>query len=146
MIVGLDPGQRCGSVPRGTFRSDLSTISSESEFSRVGPGDELPECLRNVILQNHLEHINSRSKDNAKAKAQAKYLKKLSKSIWLPDDPEDPAAFTQTPGFTRTSRKPWCSSKPVYKIVGSFALFMTLGIVIFILYVNSKCAQIFHRY
>ena len=65
-------------------------------------------------------------------------MKKLSKSIWLPDDPEDPAAFTQTPGFTRTSKKPWCSSKPVYKIVGTFALFMTLGLVVIILYSNCK--------
>ena len=76
--------------------------------------------------------------ERAKAKAEAKYMKKLSKSIWLPDDPEDPAAFTQTIGFTRTARKPWCSSKPVCKIVGTFALLMTLGIVAFILYVNRK--------
>ena len=65
-------------------------------------------------------------------------MKKLSKHILLPDDPEDPAAFTVTPGFTRPPRKPWCSSKPIHKIVGTFAFLMTLGIIAAVLYANCK--------
>ena len=59
----------------------------------------------------------------------ARAMKKLSKHIMLPEDPSDPAAFTVTPGLTRRPDKPWCSSKPVLKIVGTFALVMTLLIL-----------------
>jgi len=68
--------------------------------------------------------------------AREKHLKKLSKHIMLPDDPEDPAAFTLTPELARPPRKPWCSSKPIPKIVGTFAFLMTCGIIAVILYAN----------
>ena len=75
--------------------------------------------------------------------ANPKMMKKLSKTITLPEDPYDPTAFTLT-GFDHydqhslmrrqqikkaNSRK----SRQVVKIVGSFSLLMTIGIVITVL-------------
>ena len=91
--------------------------------------DELPLYLQNIIM--HHTHI-------AKPQHDTKLMKKLSKSILLPEDPSDPTAFTVTPGLTRPPKPPWCSNKPVLKIVGTFAFLMSLGIIIAILYMNCK--------
>ena len=95
---------------------------------------QLPQCIQNIILQHHWHS----TREPHLPEAREKHLKKLSKHILLPDDPEDPAAFTLTPELTRPPRKPWCSSKPIPKIVGTFAFLMTCGIVAAILYVNRK--------
>ena len=95
---------------------------------------QLPQCIQNIILQHHWHLTRAPNLPDAKEK----HLKKLSKHIMLPDDPEDPAAFTLTPELTRPPRKPWCSSKPIPKIVGTFAFLMTCGIIAAILYVNCK--------
>ena len=95
---------------------------------------QLPQCIQNIILQHHWHLTSAPTLPDAKEK----HFKKLSKHIMLPDDPEDPAAFTLTPELTRPPRKPWCSSKPIPKIVGTFAFLMTCGIIAAILYVNCK--------
>ena len=95
---------------------------------------QLPQCIQNIILQHHW-HLTRAPRI---PEAQEKHLKKLSKHILLPDDPEDPAAFTVSPELTRPDRKPWCSSKPIPKIVGTFAFLMTCGIIVAILYANCK--------
>lgn len=93
---------------------------------------QLPQCIQNIILQHHW-HL---TREPELPEAREKHLKKLSKHIMLPDDPEDPAAFTLTPELARPPRKPWCSSKPIPKIVGTFAFLMTCGIIAVILYAN----------
>ena len=95
---------------------------------------QLPQCIQNIILQHHWHLTQAPNLPEARAK----HLKKLSKHILLPDDPEDPAAFTVTPEFTRPPRTPWCSSRPTHKIVGTFAFLMTLGILAAILYASCK--------
>ena len=90
----------------------------------------LPQYIQNIIY--HSQHAPPKPQHDAKL------LKKLSKSILLPEDPADPTAFTVTPGLTRPPKAPWCSSKPVLKIVGSFAILMSLGIIIAIVYVNCE--------
>ncbi len=89
----------------------------------------LPGYLENII--RHHTHI-------AKPQHDAKLLKKLSKHILLPEDPSDPAAFTVTPGLTRTPKPPWCSSRPVLKIAGTFAVFMSLAIIVAIFYMSCE--------
>jgi hypothetical protein len=93
------------------------------------PVSILPQYIQNII--QHHQHISKPQHDT-------KLLKKLSKAILLPEDPSDPAAFTVTPGLTRSPKAPWCSSKPVVKIVGTFAVLMSLGIIIAIVYVNCE--------
>lgn len=95
---------------------------------------QIPQCIQNIILQHHW-HL---TREPELPEAREKHLKKLSKHIMLPDDPEDPAAFTLTPELARPPRKPWCSSKPIPKIVGTFAFLMTCGIIAVILYANCK--------
>ena len=90
----------------------------------------LPTYIQNIIY--HSQHAPPKPQHDAKL------LKKLSKSILLPEDPADPTAFTVTPGLTRPPKAPWCSSKPVIKIVGTFAILMSLGIIIAIVYVNCE--------
>jgi len=88
----------------------------------------LPQYIQNIIY--HSQHAPPKPQHDAKL------LKTLSKSILLPEDPADPTAFTVTPGLTRPPKAPWCSSKPVVKIVGTFAILMSLGIIIAVVYVN----------
>ena len=94
------------------------------------PNSILPPYIQNIIY--HSQHAPTKPQHDAKL------LKKLSKSILLPEDPADPTAFTVTPGLTRPPKAPWCSSKPVVKIVGTFAILMSLGIIIAIVYVNCE--------
>ncbi|XP_040568620.1 uncharacterized protein [Lepeophtheirus salmonis] len=97
------------------------SYSSSAHKTRV------PHYLENIIQNSH--NINKPQHD-------AKLMKKLSKCIIIPENPEDPAAFTVTPGFTGTPKPPWCSSKPVQKIVGTFVILMSLGILAAVLYVS----------
>ena len=103
------------------------------------PAPHIPNSVSMSILPQYIQNIIYHSQ-HAPPKPQhdAKLLKKLSKSILLPEDPADPTAFTVTPGLTRPPKAPWCSSKPVVKIVGTFAILMSLGIIIAIVYVNCE--------
>eukprot|EP00095_Tigriopus_kingsejongensis_P008186 maker-scaffold405_size181423-snap-gene-0.40 protein:Tk08186 transcript:maker-scaffold405_size181423-snap-gene-0.40-mRNA-1 annotation:"hypothetical protein EAI_00434" len=89
----------------------------------------LPKYIQNIIVHQQMHTPKPHQNDT-------KMMKKLSKQIVLPDDPSDPAAFTVTPGITRPAKPPWCSSKPVLKIVGTFAFMMSLGIILAIVYMN----------
>lgn len=88
----------------------------------------LPKYMHNIIVHQQMHE--------KKPQDESKLMRQLAKSIMLPDDPSDPAAFTVTPGLTRPPKPPWCSSKPVLKIVGTFAFMMSLGIIIAIIYLN----------
>lgn len=90
----------------------------------------LPKYMHNIIVHQQMHE--------KKPQDESKLMRQLAKSIMLPDDPSDPAAFTVTPGLTRPPKPPWCSSKPVLKIVGTFAFMMSLGIIIAIIYLNCE--------
>lgn len=111
---------------------DLRSLTHSPPAPHVPPNPNtvsiLPQYIQNIIY--HSQHAPPKPQHDAKL------LKKLSKSILLPEDPSDPTAFTVTPGLTRPPKAPWCSSKPVLKIVGTFAVLMSLGIIIAIVYVN----------
>lgn len=97
-----------------------------------------PAAMRNPVLPQYIHNIIVHHTHIAKPQHDTKLLKKLSKSIVLPEDPSDPAAFTVTPGLTRPPKPPWCSSKPVHKIVGSFVFLMSMGIILAIVYFNCE--------
>jgi len=92
--------------------------------------EEIPPCVRNVILQQL---------QSPRPPTNPKMIKKLSKTIHLPDDPSDPAAFTLShdhPLFYDLSLKNRSKSRrsrQVVKIVGTFSFLMTMGIVITVL-------------
>ena len=100
------------------------------DIEAAGNHDEIPPCVRNVILQQL---------QSPKPPTHPKMMKKLSKIIDLPDDPSDPIAFTQNfhdhpmycnmPKYKSRSKR----SRQVAKIVGTFSFLMTMGIVITVL-------------
>lgn len=99
-------------------------------FQGVEEHPEIPPCVRNVILQQL---------QTPRPPTNPKMMKKLSKTIQLPDDPSDPTAFTvyDHPLFYDTNGNKFKSksrrSRQVAKIVGTFSFFMTMGIVITVL-------------
>lgn len=97
---------------------------------RNDPRHVLPQYLENII--HHHAHMAVDTKKDSK------FIKKMSKAIVLPEDPSDPGAFTVTPGLTRPPKAPWCSSEPVLKIVGSFAVLMSLAIIAAIVYMKCE--------
>lgn len=126
-------------ISHNTYQHGTQMLRQSVSNSHPFVMPQLPQCIQNIILQHHWHLTRAPHIPEAKEK----HLKKLSKHILLPDDPEDPAAFTISPELTRPPRKPWCSSKPVPKIVGTFAFLMTCGIIVAILYANCKykCIQ-----
>ena len=62
------------------------------EAAGSGNHDEIPPCVRNVILQQL-------QKPTPNPTHTIKMMKKLSKNINVPDDPSDPTAFTQDPMY-----------------------------------------------
>ena len=74
------------------FSASPDMIRQALDFEAAGSGnhDEIPPCVRNVILQQL-----QRPKPNSTHTI--KMMKKLSKTINVPDDPSDPTAFTQDP-------------------------------------------------
>jgi len=123
--------------PSRTFsHNNFSAISTSPDMIRhaldieaAGNHDEIPPCVRNVILQ---QLQSPRPPNNPKM------IKKLSKTITLPDDPSDPTAFTvfhdhtmyyNIPKYKSRSKR----SRQVAKIVGTFSFLMTMGIVILVL-------------
>ena len=104
------------------------------DIEAAGNHDEIPPCVRNVILQ---QLQSPRPPNNPKM------IKKLSKTITLPDDPSDPTAFTvfhdhamyyNIPKYKSRSKR----SRQVAKIVGTFSFLMTMGIVILVLCLLCK--------
>lgn len=90
--------------------------------------NEIPPCVRNVILQQ-LQNPTPPPQN-------PKMIKKLSRTITLPEDPSDPTAFTipydqylKCKSLQSRSRR----SRQVIKIVGTFSFLMTMGIVITVL-------------
>lgn len=89
------------------------------------PHSEIPPCVRKVIMQQ--------LQSPTPPPHNPKMIKKLSRTITLPEDPSDPTAFTipydaskHLPSRSRRSRQ-------VIKIVGTFSFLMTMGIVITVL-------------
>ena len=91
--------------------------------------NEIPPCVRDVILQQL---------QSPRPPTNPKMMRKLSKTINLPDDPSDPTAFTvfhdhpmyyNVPKYKSRSKR----SRQVAKIVGTFSFLMTMGIVITVL-------------
>ena len=94
------------------------------------PHSEIPPCVRKVIMQQ--------LQSPTPPPHNPKMIKKLSRTITLPEDPSDPTAFTipydaylkynsrNVPSRSRRSRQ-------VIKIVGTFSFLMTMGIVITVL-------------
>ena len=89
------------------------------------PHSEIPPCVRKVIMQQ--------LQSPTPPPQNPKMIKKLSRTITLPEDPSDPTAFTipydaskHLPSRSRRSRQ-------VIKIVGTFSFLMTMGIVITVL-------------
>ena len=121
-------------ISQNTYQNGTRLLRESVSTSHPFVLPQLPQCIQNIILQHHW-HL---TRAPELPEAREKHLKKLSKHIMLPDDPEDPAAFTLTPELVRPPRKPWCSSKPIPKIVGTFAFLMTCGIIAVILYANCK--------
>ena len=121
-------------ISHNTYQNGTRMLRESVSSSHPFVLPQLPQCIQNIILQHHW-HL---TREPELPEAREKHLKKLSKHIMLPDDPEDPAAFTLTPELVRPPRKPWCSSKPIPKIVGTFAFLMTCGIIAVILYANCK--------
>lgn len=114
--------------PVGAAHPDPHTLIQPQAGHLQNSVSILPQYIQNIIY--HSQHAPPKPQHDAKL------LKTLSKSILLPEDPADPTAFTVTPGLTRPPKAPWCSSKPVVKIVGTFAILMSLGIIIAVVYVN----------
>ena len=90
--------------------------------------NEIPPCVRNVILQQ--------LQSPTPPPQNPKMIKKLSRTITLPEDPSDPTAFTipydqylKCKSLQSRSRR----SRQVIKIVGTFSFLMTMGIVITVL-------------
>ena len=101
----------------------ISDISDNNRIIR----NEIPPCVRNVILQQL---------QSPKPPENPKMIKKLSRTITLPEDPSDPTAFTipydqylKCKNSQSRSRR----SRQVIKIVGTFSFLMTMGIVITVL-------------
>ena len=117
--------QTHGKSPR---TSALHTL----KFPNEQAADEIPPCVRNIILQQ-LQNPPPELMTNPKM------IRKLSKTINLPDDPNDPTAFTvfynDHPMFQNVPRMKSRSkrSRQVVKIVGTFSFLMTMGIVITVL-------------
>ena len=80
-----------------------------------------------------------------------KMIKKLSKTITLPEDPNDPTAFTlhldQYDHYSLMRRQQkkntTGTSSNLVKIVGSFSIFMTIAIVITVLCFLCKSLMFF---
>jgi len=124
--------------PSRTYsHNNFSAISTSPDMIRhaldieaAGNHDEIPPCVRNVILQQL---------QSPRPPSNPKMIKKLSKTINLPDDPSDPTAFTvfhdqhlqfyNIPKYKSRSK----SSRQVAKIVGTFSFLMTMGIIILVL-------------
>ena len=114
---------------------------------------DIPPCVRNVIM--HQIKSPRPKKSNA-----TKMIKKLSKTITLPEDPNDPTAFTlhldQYDHYSLMRRQQkkntTGTSSNLVKIVGSFSIFMTIAIVITVLCFLCKslkfflCKQTYHFY
>ena len=104
---------------------------------------DIPPCVRNVIM--HQIKSPRPKKSNA-----TKMIKKLSKTITLPEDPNDPTAFTlhldQYDHYSLMRRQQkkntTGTSSNLVKIVGSFSIFMTIAIVITVLCFLCK-SQVF---
>ena len=92
---------------------------------------EIPPCVRKVIMQQ--------LQSPTPPPHNPKMIKKMSRTITLPEDPSDPTAFTvpydaydskcHSKHLTSRSRR----SRQVIKIVGTFSFLMTMGIVITVL-------------
>jgi len=92
---------------------------------------EIPPCVRKVIMQQ--------LQSPTPPPQNPKMIKKMSRTITLPEDPSDPTAFTvpydaydskwHSKHLTSRSRR----SRQVIKIVGTFSFLMTMGIVITVL-------------
>lgn len=123
--------------PSRTFsHNNFSAISTSPDMIRhaldieaAGNHDEIPPCVRNVILQQL---------QSPRPPSNPKMMKKISKTINLPDDPSDPTAFTvfhdhtmyyNVPKYKSRSKR----SRQLAKIVGTFSFLMTMGIVILVL-------------
>ena len=116
------------------FSASPDMIRHALDIEAAGNHDEIPPCVRNVILQ---QLQSPRPPNNPKM------IKKLSKTITLPDDPSDPTAFTvfhdhtmyyNIPKYKSRSKR----SRQVAKIVGTFSFLMTMGIVILVLCLLCK--------
>ena len=99
------------------------------------PHSEIPPCVRKVIMQQ--------LQSPTPPPHNPKMIKKLSRTITLPEDPSDPTAFTipydaskHLPSRSRRSRQ-------VIKIVGTFSFLMTMGIVITVLLCLCKFSKDF---
>ncbi len=101
---------------------------------------DIPPCVRSILMhQLEAPVIRPPSK---------KEVRKLSKHIVLPDDPASPEAFTlQNDQYLLCQRsakrsRRWCKSRPVVKIVGTFSILMTAGIVVTVLYFICKLVEL----
>ena len=117
----------------------------ESCFFSIFLGQhDIPPCVRNVIM--HQIKSPRPKKSNA-----TKMIKKLSKTITLPEDPNDPTAFTlhldQYDHYSLMRRQQkkntTGTSSNLVKIVGSFSIFMTIAIVITVLCFLCKSLMFF---
>ena len=97
---------------------------------------EIPPCVRNVIM-HQIKSPPKLATENPKKK-----IKKLSKTITLPEDPYDPTAFTlhfdQYDEYSLMRRQQMKNAKArksrhTVKVVGSFSFLMTIGIIITVL-------------
>ena len=136
---------------------DQNEISYAFKFSEPPPTPQLSNYARNYgggnssVLPQYIQSIIAHQAHVAQTlmrpQHEEKLLKKLSKAIILPEDPSDPSAFTVTPGLTRPPKPPWCSSDPVVKIVGTFAVLMSIGIIVLVLIMNCEsCHRIMSLY
>jgi hypothetical protein len=111
------------SYPILTNRLNVVPIIN-SEKETANDNQEIPPCVRNVILQQlHCPPVPPQN---------AKMMKKLSKAILLPEDPHDPTAFTVSYDrymMERKKKKKSRRSMQVVKIVGTFSFLMTVGII-----------------
>jgi len=107
---------------------DMIRHALDFEVAGCGNHDEIPPCVRNVILQQM-------QKPTPNPTHTIKMMKKLSKNINVPDDPSDPTAFTQDPMYCNVPKYKSRSkrSRQVAKIVGTFSFLMTMGIIITVL-------------
>ena len=83
---------------------DMIRHALDIEAAGSGNHDEIPPCVRNVILQQL-------QKPTPNPTHTIKMMKKLSKNINVPDDPSDPTAFTQDPMYCNVPK-----NKTRYKI------------------------------
>merc|ERR1712061_903564 len=137
------PRRSLASTPTSDFHKRPSRTFSHNSFSAISTSpdmihildveaagsNEIPPCVRDVILQQL---------QSPRPPTNPKMMRKLSKTINLPDDPSDPTAFTvfhdhpmyyNVPKYKSRSKR----SRQVAKIVGTFSFLMTMGIVITVL-------------